>query len=100
MSQIQAAVAPKSGVLEGQAGAAGTGRLKESALEFEAVFLAQMLRSLTSDLEGSDGPLGGGEGDPFRSMLTDEIGKLISRAGGIGVADAILQEMLRMQEAT
>ena len=81
-------------------GGAGLDRLKETALEFEAVFLAQMLKSLTSDLEGSEGPLGGGEGDPFRSMLSDELGKLISRAGGIGVADAILQEMLKTQEMT
>jgi Rod binding domain-containing protein len=31
-------------------------------------------------------------------MLQEEYGRLISRSGGIGVADALLREMLRMQE--
>lgn len=82
---------------EGTTARPGREAMKAVAGEFEAVFIAQMLQSLTSDLEG-DGPLGGGEGDPFRSMLTGEIAKLISRAGGIGVGDAVLQEMLKMQE--
>ena len=75
------------------------GALEAAAQEFVAIFLAQMLQSLTADL-GGDGPLGGGEGDPFRDMLTGEITKLISRAGGVGVGDAVLQEMLKMQEVT
>ena len=33
-------------------------------------------------------------------MLQDEYAKLISRSGGIGIADAVLREMLKMQEAT
>lgn len=86
--------------LGGPAGAGANQRsdqLREVAQEFEAIFLAQMLASLTSDLEGG-GPLGGQEGDPFRQMLTDEIAKVISRAGGIGVGDAVLKEMLKLQE--
>jgi flagellar protein FlgJ len=82
---------------EGATARPGRGSLEAAASEFEAVFIAQMLQSLTSDLEG-DGPLGGGEGDPFRRMLTGEIAKLISRASGVGVGDAVLQEMLKMQE--
>ena len=75
----------------------GTAQLRQVAQEFEAVFLAQMLASLTRDLEG-EGPLGGSEGDPFRQMLGQEIAKVISRAGGIGVGDAVLKEMLKLQE--
>ena len=44
--------------------------------------------------------LGGGESDVYRDMLNDEMAKLISRTGGIGVADAVLREMLKMQEVT
>ena len=36
--------------------------------------------------------------DPFHDMLNDEYAKLISRSGGIGVADAVLKEMLKRQE--
>jgi Rod binding domain-containing protein len=31
-------------------------------------------------------------------MFNDEIAKLISRSGGVGVADAVLKEMLKAQE--
>ena len=72
-------------------------RLRQTAQEFEAVFIAQMLAGMTSGLAG-EGPLGAGEGDPFRGMLGDEIAKVISRAGGVGVADAVLREMLKLQE--
>jgi Rod binding domain-containing protein len=41
---------------------------------------------------------GDGQGDVFRDMLNDEVAKLISRSGGIGVADAVLREMLKAQE--
>ena len=40
----------------------------------------------------------GGQSDIYQDMFNQEVGKLISRAGGIGVADAILREMLKMQE--
>jgi Rod binding domain-containing protein len=64
------------------------------AAEFESVFLSQILRGMTQGLAG-----GGTDGDdPFGSMLQDEYAKLISRSGGIGLADSILREMLKMQE--
>jgi peptidoglycan hydrolase FlgJ len=88
---------PISAAAPAAAEIAGRERLRETAQDFEAIFIAQMLRALTDGLDG-EGPLGGGEGDPFRGMLGDEIAKLISRSGGVGIADAILKEMLKMQE--
>ncbi len=80
-----------------QAAPAGTGtdRLREAALDFEAVFLAQMLKGMTQGLEG-EGPLGGD--GPFADMLLDAYARLISRAGGVGIADAVVREMVRAQE--
>jgi peptidoglycan hydrolase FlgJ len=77
--------------------ARATPEMREAAEEFEAVFLGQILRGVTEELTGP-GPLGRGEDDPFAAMLQDEYAKLISRSGGIGVADAVLREMLRAQE--
>jgi flagellar protein FlgJ len=72
--------------------------MKRAAEEFEAVFLAQFLGSLTAGL-GADGPTEGGSGqEVFKDMMNQEMAKLISRTGGIGVADTVLQEMLKMQE--
>lgn len=68
------------------------------AEEFEAQFISQMLESMFSGID-TDGPLGGGESEAtYRSMLTNEYGKLIARAGGVGVADHVKREMLRLQE--
>lgn len=83
-------------------GPAATGRaspadLRRAAEEFEGVFIAQVLSQLTTGLGGA-GLTGGGEDDPFASMLRDEYAKVVSRSGGLGVADAVLREMLKAQE--
>lgn len=70
--------------------------MRRAAVEFEAVLVGQMLAGMTAGL-ATDGPLGGGD-DPFGSMLRDEYGRLISRKGGIGVADAVLRQLMRAQE--
>ena len=75
-----------------------TPEMRRAAEEFEGVFLAQVLRGLTQGLTGP-GLLGNGDDDPFAAMLQDEYAKLISRSGGVGVADAVLREMLAGQEA-
>lgn len=72
--------------------------LRTKAQEFESVFLAQALRGLTEGL-GGEGLLGRAESDPYAAMLQDEYAKLIGRSGGIGLADAVLREMLKAQEA-
>jgi Rod binding domain-containing protein len=71
--------------------------MRHAAQEFEAIFLTQVLGTITHGLGGDD-LLGDGQGDPFRAMLNEEVAKLISRSGGIGVADAVLREMLKAQE--
>lgn len=82
-------------------GADQTGRagaLREAAREFEAVFLAQILGQLNAG-PGADQLFGDGPGQAvFQDLFNQELAKLISRSGGIGVADAVLQEMLKLQE--
>jgi len=51
-----------------------------------------------SNVDTKDSLGGSNEEETYRSMLTDEYGKLMARAGGIGVADHVKREMLRMQE--
>lgn len=72
--------------------------LARAAREFEAMFLAQMLAPMFESLE-SDGLFGGGPAeDIYRSLLADEYGKAISRSGGVGIADQVQAELLRLQE--
>lgn len=72
-------------------------RLREVAEEFESVFLAQVLQTMKIGLAGP-GPLGDGDNEAWTGMLQEEYGRLISKSGGIGVADALLREMLKLQE--
>lgn len=70
--------------------------MRRAAQDFESVFLAEILRGMSQGLTGA-GPLGAGKDDPFGSMLQDEYAKVIARRGGIGIADAVLREMVRAQ---
>ena len=70
--------------------------VQQAAEEFEAVFLSQVLATMTQELGGAGGVAGGD--DVYRDMFNKEVAKMISRTGGIGVADTILQEMLKTQE--
>jgi Rod binding domain-containing protein len=68
-----------------------------TAQNFEASFLSVMLGQM---FEGTDAaaPFGGGEGEAmFKSFLTDAISKQMAASGGIGVADAVSREMLKLQ---
>ena len=74
-------------------------QIRKVAEDFEAVFLSQMLKPMFANL-GAEKPFGGGSGeDMWRSLQVDEFGKAISRKGGIGIADNIFREMLKLQEA-
>jgi peptidoglycan hydrolase FlgJ len=72
---------------------------RQAAEDFEAVFISQMLTPMFEGL-GEDGYFGGGPGeDIYRSMLVEQYGKSLARAGGIGMSDAVQREILRLQEA-
>ncbi|WP_373086660.1 rod-binding protein [Sneathiella sp.] len=75
-------------------------QMKETAAQFEAFFLSQVLNSMSSGL-ATDKTFGGGESEKmFRSMLNDEYSKTMSQHNSIGIADAVYREMLKMQEVS
>lgn len=73
-------------------------KTKETAQEFEAMFMAEMFNHMNQNME-VDPMFGGGKGEEmFRSMLNQEYGKLAAKAGsGIGLADHIQKAMIEMQ---
>lgn len=83
-----------------KAKAAGEAKAKKTASEFESMFLEQSLDRMTQS-EGTDGPLGenGTGGGVWRSMLTKEYAGQIVKSGGVGIADQVYREMMRLQEA-
>ncbi len=83
---------------EAAAQSGDSGRIREAAEQFEAVFLAQMLSPMFETL-GTDGMFGGGSGERiYRSLMVEEYGKAIAHSGGVGIADQVEQEMLKLQE--
>jgi Rod binding domain-containing protein len=73
-------------------------KVEEAAKEFEAVFVAEMMKPMFEGI-ATDGAFGGGKGEEvFRGMLIQEYGKILSQTGNIGIADSVKEEMIRMQE--
>ena len=73
--------------------------VQKQAVEFEAVYLAQMLQPMFDDLKAEE-PFGGGFGeDVWRSQQVQEYGKAIAENGGVGIADAVARQLIQAQEA-
>ncbi|MCQ8241939.1 rod-binding protein [Rhizosaccharibacter radicis] len=74
-------------------------KLLKAAQDFEAMTIAQLLQPMFDTVHPSDGFFGGGAGEEtFRPMLVSEMAKEMERHGGIGLAQPVYDEMLRMQE--
>ena len=73
-------------------------KMKKSAQEFEAVFISEMLRPMFENIQAAE-PFGGGSSEKmYRDLQIDEYGKAIAKNGGIGLADDVMRQMIRMQE--
>lgn len=72
-------------------------KAKAAAQDFEAMFLNNMFQQMSTGIDG-DGPFGGsGSLKVWRSFLTDQYAKSFAKAGGIGIAADVYQELLRQQ---
>ncbi len=72
--------------------------IEKTAKDFESFFLTQVLEYMFADIP-TDGPFGGGFGeDIYRSFMLQEYGKTLANSGGIGLADAVMKEMISIQE--
>lgn len=74
-----------------------TPEIKKAAKDFEAMLIGQLMAPMFEALK-TDGMFGGGSGEEmFRPMLIEQYAKGVGQAGGIGLADGIAREMMRMQ---
>jgi len=72
-------------------------QLEKTAKDFEAVFMAQMIKPMWSGVE-TDGMFGGGAGeDTMHDLLIQEYGKSMVRGDQHGLSPAIMDAMIRMQ---
>lgn len=85
--------------LTGSARAQDNQQTRKTADDFETMFMEQSLDRLTQS-SGDEGPLGenGTGGGVYKSMLSKEYAKSITKSGGLGIADQVYRQMLQMQE--
>ena len=69
---------------------------KETAQAFEATFIGQMTQLMLESVE--EGEFSGGHGEQmFRGVLAENLGTAIAAKGGIGLAPAVMDQIIRMQ---
>jgi Rod binding domain-containing protein len=74
------------------------GQIDEAAKQFEAVFATEMLKPMFEGLK-PDKTFGGGHAEEvYQGMMMEQYGKIMADRGGLGIADAVKHELLRIQE--
>jgi Rod binding domain-containing protein len=74
-----------------------TGKARATAQDFETMFLNNMFQQMSTGIDG-EGPFGGsGALKVWRSFLTNEYAKSFSKAGGVGIANHVYHELLKLQ---
>jgi peptidoglycan hydrolase FlgJ len=72
-------------------------RIEETAREFEAMFLSEMLKPMFDTLKVNE-TFGGGKGEEiFSGFLRDEYSKILAGTGTIGIAEQVKEQLIEMQ---
>jgi flagellar protein FlgJ len=75
------------------------GKMRAQAEELEGVFLNTLMSQLFSSIE-TEGDFGGGFAEEtWRSMQSEQYAAAMAETGGIGLADQLVSELMKLQEA-
>jgi Rod binding domain-containing protein len=78
-----------------------TARLWQTARDFEAMAIGQLLQPMFETVDIEHAAFSGGEAEAaWRPMLVDAIGKQMAAHGGIGFASVVFKTLLLAQEKT
>ena len=69
--------------------------LEEACLDFEALFIKQMLDSMRKTVPESGMMDGGMAEDVFEDMLYDEYSKLMARSADLGIAEMMQRQLTK-----
>ena len=76
-------------------------RARDQAIELEGVFLNTLMKEMFASVGSDENVMGGGFADEtWRGMQAEQFADSMARAGGIGLADAIVADLLALQEST
>ncbi|MDE3015894.1 MAG: rod-binding protein [Pseudomonadota bacterium] len=76
----------------------GAPQIDKVAKDFESMFVGQMLEQMFGESMGTDAFGDAESADIYKGLMTDAYGKEITNAGGIGIADYVRKELLKLQE--
>ena len=75
-------------------------RLRQQAVELEGVFLNTLMKEMFASLSTEASEFGGGFAEEtWRGMQAEQFADAMAAAGGIGLAEALLPDLLALQEA-
>jgi flagellar protein FlgJ len=75
----------------------GDAAARKTARDFEAVFIGQMTQMMMETAQ-PEGDFSGGHGEEmFRGVLAEKLGTAIAKRGGIGLAPAVLDQIIKLQ---
>ena len=78
---------------------ASTGELRAKAEELEGIFLNTLMSQMFNSIDAR-GDFGGGYAEEtWRSMQAEQYANAIAKAGGVGLADQIMSNLLNAQES-
>lgn len=94
------ALAPYKSEPPSSLSAAKIGQLREQAKELEGVFLNTLMKEMFASLKTDRSAFGGGFGEEtWRGMQAEQLADAMAEAGGIGIAQSILPDLIAAQEA-
>ena len=75
-------------------------KLRAQAEELEGVFLTTLTKAMFSGLDAKSGFGGGFAEETWRSMQSEQFAASMAQAGGIGLADQLVSELIALQSAS
>jgi flagellar protein FlgJ len=74
--------------------------MHKQAMELEGMFLNTLMKEMFSSIETSEQSFGGGFAEEtWRGMQAEQFANAVAERGGIGLADAMMSDLLRLQES-
>ena len=78
---------------------AASPQAREAVQAFEALLIGELAGLMLGSVP-TDGPFGGGHAeDIYRGMMAEHLGSAVAKRGGLGLAPALMQEVIRLQGA-
>ena len=75
-------------------------QLRDTAREVESIFLSQMLKTMRQASPNGQALLSGTGQRVYQEMMDEQLGRALAKGGGLGLADLLVNDVLRRQAVT